>query len=168
MAAESLYVFLNSTKVGKLNRDGAQLSFEYDAEYLATHFPLPLSRHLPLKPEAFSDNDTRDFFANLLPEGGIRTQIARQVGVSAENVYGLLEAIGGDCAGAISVRTPDNASEYTGTYRRIQQGVLCKELNDLPSHPFLAGEEGVRLSLAGAQNKLPIYFDGYGLTRQKR
>jgi serine/threonine-protein kinase HipA len=160
MASELLHVFLNSTKAGRLLRDGAQLSFEYDAEYLATHFPLPLSRHLPLKPEAFTDNDSRAFFANLLPEGAIRTQIARQVGVSAENVYGLLEAIGGDCAGAISVRTPENANEKSGTYRWIQQDVLCSELNNLPAHPFLAGEEGVRLSLAGAQNKLPIYFDG--------
>lgn len=160
MTTESLYVFLNSTKVGKLLRDGAELSFKYDVEYLATYLPLPLSRHLPLKPGAFTDNDTRAFFANLLPEGAIRTQIARQVGVSAENVYGLLEAIGGDCAGAISVLQPDSTNKNTGSYRRIQQDVLCKELNNLPAHPFLAGEEGVRLSLAGAQNKLPIYFDG--------
>ena len=160
MASELLHVFLNSTKAGILLRNGAQLSFEYDAEYLATHLSLPLSRHLPLKQGAFTDGDTRAFFANLLPEGAIRTQIARQVGVSAENVYGLLEAIGGDCAGAISVWHPDNTSENTGSYRRIQQDVLGKELNALPTHPFLAGEEGVRLSLAGAQNKLPIFFDG--------
>ena len=160
MASELLQVFLNSTKAGILLRNGAQLSFEYDAEYLATHLSLPLSRHLPLKQGAFTDDDTRAFFANLLPEGAIRTQIARQVGVSAENVYGLLEAIGGDCAGAISVWHPDTTSENTGSYRRIQQDVLGKELNALPTHPFLAGEEGVRLSLAGAQNKLPIFFDG--------
>ena len=86
MASELLQVFLNSTKVGVLLRDGAQLSFKYDAKYLATQLPLPLSRHLPLKPGAFTDDDTRAFFANLLPEGVIRTQIARQVGVSAENV----------------------------------------------------------------------------------
>jgi serine/threonine-protein kinase HipA len=30
----------------------------------------------------------------------------------------------------------------------------------LPAHPFLADEEGVRLSLAGAQNKLPLFYDG--------
>jgi len=160
MAPQHLGVFLNNTKTGILFRDGAQLSFLYDIEYLATRLPLPLSRHLPLRTDPFSDNDTRAFFANLLPEGVIRNQVARQVGVSAENVYGLLEAIGGDCAGAISVRQPEGSIENDGSYRLIQQEALCEELNYLPAHPFLAGKEGVRLSLAGAQNKLPIYFDG--------
>lgn len=160
MTSEFLHVFFNSTKAGTLIRDGVKLSFVYDAEYLAQYLPLPLSRHLPLRPEAFPDNDTRAFFANLLPEGAIRNQVARQVGVSAENVYGLLEAIGGDCAGAISVRKPEHTQENTDSYRRIEQKVLCNELSNLPAHPFLVGEEAVRLSLAGAQNKLPIYFDG--------
>ncbi|HEY3309789.1 MAG TPA: hypothetical protein VGJ93_15150 [Desulfuromonadaceae bacterium] len=31
------------------------------------------------------------------------------------------------------------------------------ELTTLPAHPFLAGEESVRLSLASAQNKLSLY-----------
>jgi len=160
MKSEHLDVFLNNTKVGILFHDGLQLSFLYDTKYLANRLPLPLSRHLPLKPEPFPDSDTRAFFANLLPEGVIRNQVARQVGVSSANVYGLLEAIGGDCAGAISVRRLDETFEDAGSYRRIQRETLCEELNNLPTHPFLVGEEGVRLSLAGAQNKLPIYFDG--------
>jgi serine/threonine-protein kinase HipA len=34
---------------------------------------------------------------------------------------------------------------------------LHDKINQLPTRPFLVGEEGIRLSLAGAQNKLPVY-----------
>ena len=33
-------------------------------------------------------------------------------------------------------------------------------LNELPRRPMLAGKDGLRLSLAGAQDKLPVVFDG--------
>jgi serine/threonine-protein kinase HipA len=37
---------------------------------------------------------------------------------------------------------------------------LNSVIKELPQRPLLAGEKGIRLSLAGAQKKLPIYFDG--------
>ena len=40
------------------------------------------------------------FFVNLLPEGRVREAVARQLGLSATNDFGLLEAVGGECAGA--------------------------------------------------------------------
>jgi serine/threonine-protein kinase HipA len=33
-------------------------------------------------------------------------------------------------------------------------------LDELPHRPMLAGKQGLRLSLAGAQDKLPVVFDG--------
>jgi serine/threonine-protein kinase HipA len=40
-------------------------------------------------------------------------------------------------------------------------------LDELPRRPMLAGQDGLRLSLAGAQDKLPVVFDGHriGLPR---
>jgi serine/threonine-protein kinase HipA len=115
-----------------------------------------------LRPQEFGDEATRAFFANLLPEGGVLEQIARRLGISKENIFALLERMGGDCAGAVSVLTPGHTLANDGNYRRITEGELSAILAELPSHPFLADEEGVRLSLAGAQNKLPIFHDGSG------
>lgn len=39
------------------------------------------------------------------------------------------------------------------------EGVIAI-LDELPRHPMLAGRDGLRLSLAGAQDKLPVVFDG--------
>jgi serine/threonine-protein kinase HipA len=155
-----LSVYLNTIKVGTLTRDGRRLSFSYTSGYLISPKAYPISRHLPLAATVFDDEMTKAFFANLLPEGAVLTQVARQIGISQENVFGLLEAIGGDCAGAISVISSDSLPEQSCCYRPVSEIDLSDELDNLPIHPFLAGEEGVRLSLAGAQNKLPIFFDG--------
>ena len=155
-----LIVYLNTTKAGILERDGRLLTFSYSPDYLDLPGASPISRLLPLAPTVYGDDATRAFFSNLLPEGAVLTQVARQVGISKENVFGLLGAIGGDCAGAISVSASDSLPEPTGSYRPVSEQELSDELDRLPSHPFMAGEEGVRLSLAGAQNKLPLFFDG--------
>jgi len=158
----SLSVHIGKQLAGQLSYTGGVLSFQYDKDYLASKAPLPLSRHLPLQSKSFEDRATRAFFANLLPEGGIRTQVARQVGVSPDNIFGLLEAIGGDCAGALSLVTEDRVLIHADSYRPITDDLLASELETLPAHPLLAGEDGIRLSLAGAQNKLPIYWDKKG------
>jgi serine/threonine-protein kinase HipA len=157
---DQLTVYLNSTKAGLLERDGRRLTFSYNADYLDLPGASPISRLLPLGPTVYEGEAVSAFFSNLLPEGGALTLVARQFGISKENVFGMLEAIGGDCAGAISVSASDSQPEPTGSYRPVSEQDLSDELDRLPSHPFLAGEEGVRLSLAGVQNKLPVFYDG--------
>jgi serine/threonine-protein kinase HipA len=160
MTARLLIIYLNNQPVGELRQEGPDLSFCYEGGYLSRANALPLSRYLPLQKSRFGDFPSRAFFANLLPEGEIRTQIARQLGVSPGNIFALLSAIGGDCAGAVSLLPPSVLPGKGDDYQAITDADLCSRLDDLPAHPLLAGEAGVRLSLAGAQNKLPIYWDG--------
>lgn len=155
----SLKVYWEQRLVGELTQAEGKLAFRYDDDYRAVPDQLPLSRMLPLRGEWFDHKATEAFFANLLPEGSIRRQVARQLGISAENTFSILEAIGGDCAGAVSVLPPEERPGERGRYRAISPEDLARELDTLPTHPFLAGEEGVRLSLAGAQNKLPVFIE---------
>lgn len=154
----SLKVYWERRLVGELTQAEGKLAFRYDDEYRAVPGLLPLSRMLPLGGEWFDHEASEAFFANLLPEGSIRRQLARQLGISAENTFSILEAIGGDCAGAVSILPPEECPGGRGRYRAISPEDLARELDTLPAHPFLAGE-GVRLSLAGAQNKLPIFIE---------
>lgn len=156
-----LDVYLNRARAGQLLQDEAgRLGFFYHDAFLHSPEATPLSRHLPLQSQVFDDEATRAFFANLLPEGAVLEQAARRLGLSRDNIFGLLEQIGGDCAGAVSVFLPGQTPATNGAYRRVTEEELSTILAELPSHPFLAGEEGVRLSLAGAQNKLPVFHDG--------
>ena len=166
---DCLLVRIDEYVVGRLWLDAKKhFCFEYDTEWLKRS-RIPLSLSLPLRAVPYSDDESHPFFANLLPEEKIRAVIARNLGVSLNNDYGLLERIGGDCAGAVSLypETGEPKRE-SGTYRRLSLKELNTVISELPQRPLLAGEKGIRLSLAGAQKKLPIFYDeqyfhlGYG------
>lgn len=90
-----LQVRIDGVAVGSLWLDGRKrFCFQYDEEWLTTS-RIPLSLSLPLRREPYDDDESHPFFANLLPEEKIRTVIARNLGVSLNNDYGLLEKIGG-------------------------------------------------------------------------
>ena len=121
-----------------------------------------MSTALPLQEESYEDDRARPFFSNLLPESEMRQIIARKLGLSENNDFALLEAIGGECAGAVSLfpEEPGLAAGPTGkqSYRTLTDKQLNELIDVLPNRPLLAGEEGIRLSLAGAQNKLPVFY----------
>ena len=156
-----LNVYLRGDKVGRLSLDaGRRFVFAYEQNWLACAAPVPLSLNLPLRAEPFTDEQARPFFSNLLPESDLRRALARKLGLSEQNDFALLEAVGGECAGAVSLLPDDMPLPETGSYRGLNDDDLNILVEELPKRPMLAGEDGIRLSLAGAQNKLPVYFDG--------
>ncbi|MEA3465685.1 MAG: type II toxin-antitoxin system HipA family toxin [Thermodesulfobacteriota bacterium] len=161
---DELDVYLNKLKVGVLTSNAGILAFSYHHDYQQLPMSLPLSRYLPLNRTGanfeFGDSATRAFFENLLPEGDVRTQLVRKLGLSRDNIFALLATLGGDCAGAVQLLPSGQDPKGGGSYRLISTAALAVELESLPAHPFLAANEGVRLSLAGAQNKLPVHYDG--------
>ncbi len=156
----ALQVRIDGTLVGRLWLDNRKhFCFQYNEGWLATS-RIPLSLSLPLRREPYFDDESHSFFANLLPEEKMRAVIARNLGVSLNNYYGLLERIGGDCAGAVSLYpSKDGSAREPGVYRLLSLDELNIVIGELPKRPLLAGEKGIRLSLAGAQKKLPVYYD---------
>jgi serine/threonine-protein kinase HipA len=101
-----------------------------------------------------------------LPEGGKRKQVAKTLQVSAQNDYALLESLGGECAGAVTLLEPGElppAPDAPPEVRRLNPAQLLQILEEMPLRPMRAGEDGLRLSLAGAQDKLPVVLDIEGL-----
>lgn len=134
--------------------------FQYDRGWLSGLEAHPLSLRLPLRAEAFADDAARPFFSNLLPEARVRELIAKGLGVSEKNDFQLLAELGGECAGAVSLLPEGRAPETGGSYRPVSSKALDKMIEEMPRRPLLAAAEGLRLSLAGAQNKLPVYMKG--------
>ncbi len=155
-----LFVMINSICVGSLWLDERQrFCFQYDAGWL-TQSGIPLSLSLPLRSEPFLDDLAHPYFANLLPESRLRELIARNLGISVGNDFGLLERIGGECAGAVTITASTDLQQQGGAYQPLSSDDLHRIIAQLPQTPLLAGQSGIRLSLAGAQNKLPIQYDG--------
>ena len=100
--SSGLQVRIDDVTAGRLwLNDRKRFCFQYDEGWLAAS-PIPLSLSLPLRREPYADDESHPFFANLLPEEKMRAVIARNLGVSLNYDYGLLERLGGDCAGAIT------------------------------------------------------------------
>jgi len=159
MTDQSLLVWWNDAIAGTLRQDRhGDLGFAYDAGWVHAGRPA-LSRSLPLREEPFSRAECRPFFGGLLPEAQQRNLAAGALGVSAANEFALLDRLGGDVAGALTLLPAGQQPlPVTTRYnpRPLTEGELAGVLQRLPARPLLAGEEGLRLSLAGAQAKLPV------------
>ena len=161
--AHELAVWLFADRVGTLALVDGRLSFCYAPEWLAQADAKAVSAFLPLQAEPFDDRQTRPFFAGLLPEGQMRRLIAQQFQVSGQNDFALLDHIGGECAGAVTFLEPGQALPAPAGNDDVQwlsDEEVVAILDELPRRPMLAGKDGLRLSLAGAQDKLPVVFDG--------
>jgi len=169
MTGRALQVVCFGRRAGTLLDDPGGLAFAYEAAWVSDGQP-PLSQSLPLD-GAFGRSEATAFFGGLLPEGAPREILARQLGVSVANDFGLLAQLGGDTAGAISLIVPGASPPAHGAddvdwLDDKQLGTLIEELPSRPMHADADGEW--RLSLAGAQDKLPVVVgvDGrVGLTR---
>ena len=160
--ARTLDVDLHNELVGHLIQDdGGQMVFDYDESWLKKSNATPLSQSLPLRRERFKRSECRGFFAGILPDESKREIVARNLGISARNDYAMLEQIGGECAGAVTfVSTGEKLPERNYGYRTLSSQELGAMLKQLPKRPLLAGEEGIRLSLAGAQDKVAVRIEG--------
>ena len=155
-----LSVWWDRVVVGTLqvNQHG-QMRFTYASGWLGDPSRPAISFSLPKREQPFTQRQCRPFFAGLLPEEAQRDVIAGALGISKGNDFAFLEALGGDVAGALSLWPEGEvppAPEPTGTPRPLSDDELVDLLDTLPKRPLLAGREGLRLSLAGAQTKLPV------------
>jgi len=142
--------------------EDGRLSFVYDERWLSTKGAFALSQTLPLQAEAFASDVISPWLANLLPEERQMTALTRSLGLDRADSLALLRVIGGDTAGALSFGQASSRGQWdyvplTRFYGlEDPEAALERHFDDLEARPFLAGEEGVRLSLAGGQKKAAL------------
>lgn len=131
----------------------------YNNDWLSASDAFPISLNMPLGEVGFGEEIVIPWLMNLLPEGEPLRAMSRALGASAEDVIGLIVKTGGDLAGALTI----GHHETSGAphYQAIPGAdALERIINELPVRPFLADEVGVTMSLAGAQDKLPVAMPG--------
>lgn len=156
----TLDIWWDGRLVGQLTQDKhGELGFAYARAWLDDEAAQPLSASLPKRTEPFSRRECRPFFGGLLPEESQRDAAAQALGVSRANDFALLDRLGGDVAGALQLLPPGEVPATLAPDQRptpLDDAGLIRVLDALPVRPLLAGEEGLRLSLAGAQSKVPV------------
>ncbi len=151
-----LSVRLHGMPVGQLEqtKDG-KLKFQYQEG------AKQISLSLPVENKFFGNMACETYFGGLLPETQeARKAIGRKFGANPKSTFALLVAIGHDCAGAIAFHDPEDPvvpdTFLEPKMQTLSEEELEKHINDLPRKPLFMGVEGLRLSLAGVQDKAAV------------
>lgn len=167
---ERLQVRLFDRDVGELGISGdvrapEDWRFAYDPDYLASTQPVALSASLPLRGEPFVGAIARNWFGNLLPEGPVREAIAARLRIPLRDDFELLAAIGGECAGAVSLVPPDATMPETVDGVLDLAALLATQGDEAGEASLALIGSPRRLSLAGAQDKIAVVLEVDGSIR---
>ena len=156
-----LPVYYEKRIVGTIEVHADGPAFVYAPEWLKTRGAFPLSITMPLSPRRISPQIFLPWAANLLPEASQLRAIGLKLGAAPGDVIGILSEVGRDTAGALSIGEPGSTS--AADWRVVKsEKALARILEDLPSKPFLVGDDGVSMSLAGVQSKIGVALDEKG------
>jgi len=167
---DSLHVSLFARPVGELDMRGPVRApedwrFAYAPQYAHRARPVALSVSLPVRDAPFEGAVARNWFCNLLPEGAVRDAIASRLRIPPRDDFALLACIGGECAGAVSITSPDTSSAAAADGE-----VKLADLLPASNEAMGEGEWALlgtprRLSLAGAQDKIAVVRADDGVIR---
>lgn len=160
---KTLDVFLRSRKIGELTGSGLNLAFRYDPETVAEYGAgsILLSLSMPLSRRKFEGPVVYNYFDGLLPEGQVRSHLAKENGLSTPDAFGLLRILGADCAGAVQILPPGEAPEVPGAAIPMADHEVTTVVESLPTWD-LPGDFLVTASLGGIQSKVLLTSQGDG------
>lgn len=150
-----LPVLYEDRQVAIIRAEAGATSLTYTEAWLSGPDRFPVSLTMPLQVGAYGSELVLPWLMNLLPEGEPLRAMTRALGAAPEDALGLIARTGSDLAGSLSIAPPPASGEPG--YRTVPDATALELIiADLPARPFLVGEEGVAMSLAGAQEKLPV------------
>lgn len=153
-------VFAEDRLVGQILFEDDEPVLTYDADWRRDQRAFPISTAFPLSKPGMHGEKLIAWLANLLPEGDHLHQVASRTGISEGDILALVERMGRETSGALSFAERGNLQK---DWREIlDEAALERMIEELPERPFLVGEEGVSLSLAGAQTKMGVCRDEDG------
>lgn len=169
---KNLDVYLGDERAGSLSElagSPVALEFRYEPAWLRSPHRVALSLSMPLRDEPYPHDVAAPYFANILPEGDPRDAIGRRLGIAPNDIYGMLEALGRDCAGALVILPHGSVPPVVPPageppFLVMPLGQVGRLIDGLPQRPLGVDPDdgGARLSLAGVQDKLVLSRVGAG------
>lgn len=157
-----LRVLIEGASVGRLYENAGIWSFEYEQEWLDTGYPL--APGLPLQQTRLVDSASARpvqwYFDNLLPEEMARQRLVASLEKGVWDAWSLLERFGTESAGAITLLAPSKGLDAPAL-QRLSDEQLDARIQQMPFVP-LGDAAPKKMSLAGAQEKLPVVMDKLG------
>jgi len=163
VSARRLEVLVNDALVGYLREENDLWQFEYAPQWIASAQGFDLSPALPrvagTHADGASNRPVQWYFDNLLPEEALRTALAKDADLNADDAFGLLAYFGAESAGSLVLRDPEKTVPLERGVRPLPLSALNKRILNLANVP-LTRDAPKRMSLAGGQHKMLVIFDG--------
>ncbi len=157
-----LDVLIDQNRIGRLFENTGIWSFEYEATWIKNGYPL--APGLPLQEARIIDSasvrSVQWFFDNLLPEEMARAKLMATLPKGEWDAWSLLERFGSESAGALTLLKPGN-SLAAPELLPLSNEHLQARIDAMPRTP-LGASAPKKMSLAGAQEKLPVVMDSKG------
>lgn len=159
----SLNVYIDTALVGVLREEEDIWRFDYDAKWMTVPDGYDLAPGLPRAQGSHIDGSTTRpvqwYFDNLLPEETLRQAISKEAKVKGSDAFALLEYLGAESAGSLTLLPPGTLPGGKPSIRELTDQTLSQRIADLPTQT-LAASAPKRMSLAGAQHKLLVVYQG--------
>ena len=159
MRARQLQVSINGQTVGHLREENDLWTFEYTAAWAGSEMGFDLSpalrRESLVHVDGASDRPVQWYFDNLLPEEALRTVIAKEAQIPAEDAFGLLAYFGGESAGSLVLIDPRDPIAGIHGLQPLPYEQLSQRIQSLPRVSLTQGAPK-KMSLAGAQHKMVV------------
>ncbi len=159
MRERELLVSVNEQLVGSLREGNDLWTFEYSADWAASPASFDLSpalrREQRMHVDGASSRPVQWYFDNLLPEEAMRTTLAREADLSAEDAFGLLGYFGAESAGSLVLTELAHPRSTERGLKKLPFVELSQRITNL-SRASLTQGAPKKMSLAGAQHKLLV------------
>lgn len=139
-------------------------SLSYEPAWTRLQDAFPLSPALPFTEPVtgYAPGAVKRFVENLLPEGRALDISATTYNLSKSNIFGLIHALGAETSGAFRflpthTEFPDSRPQMAT--RELPLVELDARLAQRAQIPFVIWDGKPRMSIAGYQDKLPVYLD---------
>ena len=143
-------------------RAGHTATFTYSEQWRSRPESTPLSVSMPTTARRHSQALIEPFLWNLLPDNDrVLTRWARQFAVTTTHPYGLIEAVGEDLPGAMTIAAADTADGPTDAVEWLTTDDVADLLSAVraDSSAWIATDSTGQWSLAGAQPKIALLHD---------
>jgi serine/threonine-protein kinase HipA len=164
---KELIVLLNGREAGTLRNERGKSSFTYADSWRASDDAFPLSMSMPQSAKDHSHRTVEPFIWGLLPDNDdVLKSWGKKFQVSQRNAFDLLSYVGEDCAGAIQFVAAEKIGSILPDAPPEPDWLTTEQLAErlrIVRRDASAGRLGKdqgQFSLAGAQPKTALFFDG--------
>ena len=164
---KELIALLDGQTVGRVTRDErGRLMFVYSDPWRESNDAYPLSISMPLALTQHGNDKIEPYLWGLLPDNPMVLDVwARKFQVSARNAFGLIGAVGEDCAGAAQFVLPERLDavlkRHPGEIEWLGEAEVAHRLRTLREDhsAWRIPHDTGQFSLAGAQPKTALILE---------